>query len=684
MHTLPKKDFSSFDLHAVTHELKDKLADARVNNVYQLDDKTLLMKLHKTNQQPMRLILQAGRRLHLTNYAPEKPQTPPPFCMTLRKYLPGAWIASLEQYEFERIAILHFRAKEGELRLILEFFGEGNIILTDQNGIILQALFFKKMRDRNILRNQPYQFPPSAAKNPFNITQADFEDGLKAAGETDVVRTIVRFLGVGGTYAEELLLRANVDKAKPCNTLTAAETDALFAALQTLLAAVSTQPLEPNIVLDEKDAFLDVVPFKLKRYAGFKLQTYASFSEALDEFYMRVVAAEKALAGIDVGQFKREADRLKRMIAEQENELKRDEQKSEQDKQIGDTIYAHFNELQALLEGFASAWREGKDIRAIVTKVNEAKKAGKAPLTFFKSFNGKRLVIDLTVDDLSFSLSLRQNLYENANEYYDAGKAAKQKMVAVEAALAESRKKLAEVEEELGKAEALKTAAPAEALEELETRRVQTKEWFEKFRWFRSSEDFLVVAGKDVVSNEVIVKKYASPGDVVFHAELTGAPFTVIKTEGKEPGEATLNEAAQYAASFCRGWRENLGAVDVYWVKPEQLTTSGPSGESVPKGAFFVNGKRNWYRGTPLKVAIGYCPDEDQFVGGPVEAVKAKTKIYVVLVPGDMTGKDFLKQILRSLTLKLPKEQRDGVSKASVEAIREFVPYTKGRLLINA
>ncbi len=684
MHGLPKKDFSSFDLHAITHELKTKLSDARVNNVYQLDDKTLLLKLHKTNEQPMRLILQAGRRLHLTNYAPEKPQTPPAFCMTLRKYLPGAWISNIEQHEFERIVMLRFRAKEGELQLILELFGEGNIILTDQTGIILQGLFFKKMRDRNIFRNLPYQFPPSAAKNPFNITQNDFEAGLKAAGETDIVRTLVRFLGIGGTYAEELLLRANVEKTKLCSALTASEIDALFSGLQTLLSAISTQPLEPNIVLDQTDAFLDVVPFKLKRYEGLKLQSYASFSEALDEFYMRVVAAEKAVASIDVGQFKREADRLKRMIAEQENALKSGEQTAEQDKQIGDVIYAHFNELQILLEGFASAWREGKDIRAIVAKVEEAKKGGKVPLTFFKSFNGKNLIINVVVDELPFSLDLRQNLYENANEYYDAGKQAKQKMVAVEEALLDSRRKLADIEKELGKVEALKSAAPAEAIEELETRRVQTKEWFEKFRWFRSSEDFLVVAGKDVVSNEVLVKKYAATGDVVFHAELVGAPFTVVKTEGKEPGEATLQEAGEFAASFCRGWRENMGAVDVYWVKPEQLTSSGPSGESVPKGAFFVNGKRNWMRGTPLRIAVGYCPEEDQFVGGAVNAVKAKTKIYAVLVPGDLEGKDFLKQILRSLALKLPKEQRDGVSKASIEAIREFVPYTKGRLVVNA
>ena len=633
----------------------------------------------------MRMVLEAGRRMHLTGYSLEKPQTPPAFCMTLRKYLPGAWISNVEQYEFERVVTFQFRAKETTLNLVLELFGEGNIILTAEKGAILQALFFKKMRDRNIVRSEIYQLPPSNAKNPFKVTKEDLTAGLKAAGEAEVVRAVVRFLGIGGVYAEELLLRANVGKVKHCSELSAIEIEAIFAALEGLLSAVSVQRLEPNIVLDEKGGFLDVAPIKLNRYENLKTQSYATFSEALDEFYVRVTAAEKAAAGIDISQIKGEAERLKRMVVDQEQALVEDNRKMARDKQIGDTIYGHFNELQVLLENFSSTWREGKDLTAIVTEVAAAKKIGQVPEAFFESFDGKNLAINVRVDDLPFSLNIRGSLYENANSFYDKGKRSKQKMAAVLVALEDSRKKLADLENQLGKVEALKSAAPAEAMEDLETRKVQTKEWFEKFRWFRSSEGFLVVAGKDVVSNEVLIKRYTDPYDVVFHAEIVGSPFVVVKSEGKEPGPPTLNEAGEFAAAYCRGWRENMGSVDVYWVKPEQLTKSGPSGESVPHGAFVVNGKRNWMRGTTLRLAIGIEEgDELRFLGGPVESVKAKTKLYVILVPGDMDGKDFLKQVLRSVILKLPKEQREKLGKASIEEVREFVPYTKGRIVLNA
>jgi hypothetical protein len=168
---------------------------------------------------------------------------------------------------------------------------------------------------------------------------------------------------------------------------------------------------------------------------------------------------------------------------------------------------------------------------------------------------------------------------------------------------------------------------------------------------------------------------------VVFHAEVTGAPFVVVKAEGKSISEQTLHEAGEYAASFSRAWRENAGSADVYWVKVDQLSKSGPSGESVPHGAFAVVGKRNWTRNVPLRTAVGLIANEEtSYVGGPVDAVKAKTKVYVVLAPGDTQGKDLLKQILKTLMLKLPKEQREKVGKTSIEQIREFVPYTKGTI----
>lgn len=38
--------------------------------------------------------------------------------------------------------------------------------------------------------------------------------------------------------------------------------------------------------------------------------------------------------------------------------------------------------------------------------------------------------------------------------------------------------------------------------------------WFEKFNWFISSENYLVISGRDAQQNEMIVKRYMSKGDL--------------------------------------------------------------------------------------------------------------------------------------------------------------------------
>ena len=450
-----------------------------------------------------------------------------------------------------------------------------------------------------------------------------------------------------------------------------------------MLAAVSGGNLEAAIVLGEDGEFLDVVPIKLKRYEEFKTQVYPSFNQALDEFYLRVTVAERAVNHLEVDKIKKEAERLRRMVAEQEKSIHEDEAKAERDKLIGDTIYAHFNELQTFQEHLLKANQQGHEWNTIITTVMAAKKTGKPPAAYVESFDGKNLALNLGIENFHFSFNLRDSLFDNANRYYEHGKRAKEKSQGALFALQDSKRKLAKIERELTEAEELKSLKPAEIIEALSKRKVEmeNREWYEKFRWFITSDGFLVVAGKDTVSNEVLVKKYTKQEDAVFHAEITGAPFVVVKAEGKPISEQALREAGDFGVSYSRAWRENLGTADVYWVKVDQLSKSGPSGESVPHGAFFVVGKRNWMRNVPLRVAVGIIVGEEtSFVGGPVDAVKAKTKAYIIILPGDTMGKDLLKQILKSLMLKLSREQREKAGKTSIEQVRDFVPYTKGTI----
>lgn len=389
----------------------------------------------------------------------------------------------------------------------------------------------------------------------------------------------------------------------------------------------------------------------------------------------------------EVEALKREADRLKRIVESQERVLIEAQKEAEQYKQIGDTIYANSNMLQQLLDRFLTELKSGKNWKEITSKLLAEKEAGAKPSIFFEGFDPKKLAVNLCVDNLRFSLHLHSKLFDSATKFYEQGKKAKQRLEGAKKAIEETRKKLADIEAKIKEFEAktATTTMPHEAVEkEIEKRRIKGKEWYEKFRWFKTSEGFLVVAGKDAVSNEVLIKKHTSPEDIVFHADIIGAPFVIIKTEGKTPSQQSLKEAAEFAAAHSRGWREGFATADVYWVKPEQISKTAPSGEYIPHGAFTISGKRNWMRNTPLKIAIAALTDEEKgetkLIAGPVDAVNAKTQNYVVIVPGETSAKELAKQILKRLIERASKETREKIQKMTLEKIRELIPYGKGML----
>lgn len=681
-----KKEFSSFDVAAVVRELRNLILGSRTVNIYQTDSKTLFFKLHKPENPTLWLVLEAGRRLHLTSYAVEKPLAPPAFCKALRKHLRNSVLTNIEQYEFERTITFSFKIRNSVLKLIMEVFSDGNFILVDEHNNVLHALTYKRMKDRNILRGEPFVFAPSSSKNPLKVSLQEFNETIKSFSETEVVRALARFLSIGGLYAEEVLLRAGVDKKLQCNALDENAAAAIFDCLRLLLSQVLDCNLEPCIVLDVDGILVDVVPIRLKRYEGLRAKHFGSFNEALDEFYIRLRALETALsANTEVEALNRELERFKRIAESQERIIAEAKIDAEHYKRIGDTIYARSSELQLLLDKFILGVKSGKSWNEVVSEILAEKEKRVNPSVFFESFDAKKLMINVCVDDLRFSLDLRCKLFDAAAKFYERSKKAKQRLEGAKISLEDTRKKMAEVEAKIMETKTLETAKPVTLLEdEIEKTRIRHKGWFEKFRWFKSSEGFLVIAGKDAVSNEVLIKKYTSPEDVVFHADITGAPFVVIKTDGKQPTTQCLKEAAEFAAAHSRGWREGFATVDVYWVKPEQVRKTAPSGEYVPRGAFVISGKRNWMRNTPLKIAIGTIINEKtseiKLTAEPVDAVKAKTQNYVILVPGDTSVKELYKQIIKRLAEKTPKEIREKIQKTTFEEIRTLIPYDKGQI----
>ena len=145
-----------------------------------------------------------------------------------------------------------------------------------------------------------------------------------------------------------------------------------------------------------------------------------------------------------------------------------------------------------------------------------------------------------------------------------------------------------------------------------------------------SSEEFLCIGGKDATSNEIIIKKHTEKEDLVFHTDMAGSPFFVIKN-GQEAKEITIEETAQAVAVYSRAWKLGHTSADVFYVKPEQVSKEAESGEYMNKGSFMVRGKRNILN-PKVQYAIGLLNDE--IIGGPITAIKKQTANFVTVVPG--------------------------------------------------
>jgi len=243
-------------------------------------------------------------------------------------------------------------------------------------------------------------------------------------------------------------------------------------------------------------------------------------------------------------------------------------------------------------------------------------------------------------------LDLNKSIEENASVYFEKSKKMKKKLEGAKKAIEQSRKRLAGLEKNAEK----EIEKERKKVEEKQKRKEKEKkkEWYEKFRWFVSSEGFLCVGGRDATTNEIIIKKHTDNNDIVFHTDMAGSPFFVVKVNDKKPGKATMQEAADATASYSKAWKLGLNTLDVFHVKPEQVSKKAKPGEYMAKGAFMIYGKTT-YLPPNMELAIGLSEESSKVIGGPVDAVKKHSGKHIVISQGNEKAGALAKKIRKLL-----------------------------------
>ncbi|HRW83663.1 MAG TPA: ribosome rescue protein RqcH, partial [Methanothrix sp.] len=523
--------------------------------------------------------------------------------------------------------------------LIAEIFPKGNVLLLDDNGRIVLPLRPLAFRDRKLLAGEKYQYREDQL-DPRTVSRNDLAFIL-ASSESELVRTLVRGLNMGGTYAEEVCLRAGVNKTEPAHSLSGDEIDRVHRALGEVFGLASTFP---HFVIDGGEV-VDVVPAPLEVYGDLERREFESFSKALDEYFFAEVAVGP--------KPKSSLERRKEM---QERSIQEFRDKEKEYAALGEKIYERYGEVEAILAAISGALEKGFSYSEIWAKIRTSGLAI-AEKILSLDYQGE---LRLRLDDVGPELELNANLTvpQNAQRYYDRAKEQTKKRDGAEKALEETVRIIA------------RKAGP----EKVKTRKVfrrRKPRWYERFRWFTSSDGFLVIGGRDASSNEEIYAKYLEKRDFALHTDAPGAPLTVIKTLGEAVPESTLEEAAEFAVSYSSVWKEGFFEGDCYMVAAEQVTKTPEPGEFLKKGAFVVRGERRYFRDVPVGVAVGIAGD--QLIGGPVSAIKPRADPVVEVEPGEFSPEDLAKRIYRSFAEK-EEDRRYLKSVASIDQIVSFLP----------
>ena len=631
------KSMSNVDIYTISDELNNLLSGARVDKSFQPTNDIVVMRFHVAGTGRVDLVMQCGSRIHTSQYPLENPTNPPTFPMLLRKKIKGAHVESVKQHNFDRVVEIKVK-KDKEYTIIVELFDKGNIILLDEENNIILPLKRKHWSDRDISSKKEYIFPEERGINPITVDEEKFKSIFME--DSDAVRTLARN-GLGSLYAEEIIKRANeiteIDKNTPNNELTDAQINALYESLKKLFDNLKNESAKPQIVKNESKE--DVVPLDLIKYNDFEKTYYSNFNEACDEFYSKKV--NTGIKDIKEAAWNKKVNKFEKRLRLQQETLDNFNTTIEECQHKGEVIYSNYPTIQNIINVVNSARSKDYSFKEIGKILKNAKKDGMTEAQIFESID-KLGVLTLNIEDTQLIIDPKLPIPENAEIYYEKAKKAKRKTKGALIAIENTKKQLEEIK--------VKKDIAMENVSTPKKRVKKNLKWYEKLRWFVSSDNILVVGGRDANTNESIVKKYLDPKDIYLHADIHGATSTAVKLNGNELNDNILKESGEFAASFSSAWSLGFTSQDVYWVRPEQVSKTPESGEFLAKGSFVIRGHRNYIRGARVKIAVGIVDYEGKrIMAGPIDALEAHCENFVVLKPGFTKKEAIAKKILSKI-----------------------------------
>ncbi|KHN85122.1 Nuclear export mediator factor NEMF -like protein [Toxocara canis] len=610
-----KNRFSTLDVFAAVHDLK-ALQGLRVTNVYDIDSKTYLIRLHVADEKCF-IMLESGMRLHKSSFDWPKAQFPSSFSMKLRKHIKQKRFEKVEQLGVDRIVDMQFGSEDRAAHVIVELYDRGNIVLTDHQYTILNVLRPRTDKDTDVRFAVRETYPIGNARQEVVVPSK--EQLAEMLGRAKKSESLKRALAPSTQYGPALVEHSLRSIGIASNSQIGIHISATEEDVQKLSVAMDIAQKVFDEIREKRsrgfivykldtradgvslESYQEFHPYRFKQCESENLREFESFSECVDEYFSKIELQKADQRALNA---EREAfKKLENVKRDQQERIESLELAQAEKREMAELIelnselvdrallvirsaianqaFAYLSFLDTL---FGLSWEMIEEMRKKACESGDPVASAIVGL----NLNSNEMLLSLRDpyrDDSppkKVPIDIALSAYQNSRKFHSEKKAAidkKQKTISASAkALKSAQLKTKE------------TLATVRARADVVKSRRQM--WFEKFFWFVSSENYLVIGGRDAQQNELLVKRYLRTGDVYVHADVRGASSVVIrnKVHGGEIPPKTLNEAGCMAVS-----------------------RTAPTGEYLTPGSFMIRGKKNFLPSCQLQMGFGlmFKLDED-------------------------------------------------------------------------
>ena len=626
---------AGIELNYLVNEISKEVEGYYVSNIWGINKDSILFKLHHPEKSDIFMMIStSGVWLTSVKIDPIEPNR---LLKRLRSDLLRFKIKKIEQIGSERIAYFTFVGFDKEFIIIGEFFGDGNILLCNQEMKILALQHAIDVRHRKLGVGMSYVTPPQTGLDIFNVKESDFENLKKV----DLVagKWLGRTLGLPKKYVEGIFEIAKIDSKTIGNNLTEIEIKKIYDTTKSVVKDVITGNHDPVIIRNDVS---EVIPIKLGKFDE-NCSSVKSFMEGLDTvFTENIIQKGKSLKTSEVDKKIKD---LEKQLLEQEKAIEVVKEKSQFITDLAKSLYEMVSKgIISIMDPSANKILDKHDAKVISEK-------------------GISLI---AIKDEKIKINPQSSLQSIASVLFNEAKRQSGAINSIEQIRNKTLKRL----------DKLRNKADLDKKEIL-VEEVRKKNWYERYRWFFTSDGFLAIGGRDAPSNSAVVRKHLEKNDKIFHGDIFGSPFFILKDAEKAPVNS-INEVAHATVCFSRGWREGMHGLSAFWVYPDQVKKSAPSGQFLPKGSFTIEGKRNFVNIPSLKLAIGVIPQEDYYLltSGPPEPIKKNSIFYAIIEPH---GSDMV-EVAKKLKIEFAKLDEQIIKTITIDDFVRALPAGQSQI----